>query len=99
MKRFTCIASAACLSAGMLLGATAHAEVSELTVAVQPGISYLSLMVMQDEKLVEKHAKQAGVDDLTVKWSRFAGGNVMNEAVLSGSLHFASGGRSEEHTS
>src|SRR3546814_12061046 len=65
---------------------------SERTVAVQPGISYLSLMVMQDEKLIEKHAKQAGVDDLTVKWSRFAGGNVMNEAVLSGSLHFASGG-------
>src|SRR5690606_6131908 len=52
----------------------------------------LSLMVMQDEKLIEKHAKAAGIDDLTVKWSRFAGGNVMNEAVLSGSLHFASGG-------
>src|SRR3546814_10972149 len=65
---------------------------SERTVAVQPGISYRSLMVMQDEKLIEKHAKQAGIDDLAVKWSRFAGGNVMNEAVLSGSLHFASGG-------
>src|SRR3546814_6643219 len=76
----------------MLLGTTARAEVSELTVAVQPGISYLSLMVMQDEKLIEKNAKQAGIDDLAVKWSRFAGGNVMNEAVLSGSLHFPSGG-------
>ena len=67
MKQFTRIASAVCLSAGMLLGTTARAEVSELTVAVQPGISYLSLMVMQDEKLIEKHAKQAGVDDLTVQ--------------------------------
>ena len=92
MKRITRIATAACLSAGMLLGAAARAEVSELTVAVQPGISYLSLMVMQDEKLIEKHARQAGIEDLSVKWSRFAGGNVMNEAVLSGSLHFASGG-------
>src|SRR5690606_13020438 len=92
MKRFTHIAMAACLSAGLLLGSQARAEVSELAVAVQPGISYLSLMIMQDEQLIEKHAKQAGIDDLKVNWSRFAGGNVMNEAVLSGSLHFASGG-------
>jgi len=91
MKRKTFV-SIACLSASLWLAAPASAEVSELRVAVQPGISYLSLLIMQDEKLVEKHAKEAGLPDLKVTWSRFAGGNVMNESLLSGSLHFASGG-------
>jgi len=86
------LASIACLSASLWLAAPASAEVSELRIANQPGISYLSLMIMKDEQLVEKHAKQAGLPDLKVTWSTFAGGNVMNESLLSGSLHFASGG-------
>ncbi len=64
---------------------------SEIKVAQQYGISYLPLMVMEEQKLIEKHAKAAGVD-VTVGWAKFAGGNVMNDAMLSGSLQFASGG-------
>ena len=64
---------------------------AEIKVAQQYGISYLPLMVMEDQKLIEKHAKAAGVD-VKVGWSKFAGGNVMNDALLSGSLQFASGG-------
>jgi NitT/TauT family transport system substrate-binding protein len=69
----------------------ARAEVAELKVAQQYGISYLPLMIMEEQKLIEKHAKAAGVD-VSVGWAKFAGGNVMNDALLSGSLHFASGG-------
>jgi NitT/TauT family transport system substrate-binding protein len=68
-----------------------RAEVTELKVAEQYGIGYLPLMVMEDQKLVEKYAKEAGVD-LKVTWAKFAGGNVMNDALLSNSLHFAAGG-------
>ena len=68
-----------------------RAEVAELKVAEQYGIGYLPLMVMEDQKLVEKYAKEAGVD-LKVTWAKFAGGNVMNDALLSDSLHFAAGG-------
>jgi len=75
-----------------LLANSARAEVSELRVAIQPGISYLSLMIMQDRKLIENHAEKAGIKDLKVTWSTFAGGNVMNDALLAGALHFASGG-------
>ncbi|MEW5888973.1 MAG: ABC transporter substrate-binding protein [Pseudomonadota bacterium] len=85
----------ASLLAGAVLLTTAlagRAEVSELKIAQQYGISYLPLMIMEDQKLVEKHAKAAGISDLKVSWSKFAGGNVMNDALLSGSLHFASGG-------
>jgi len=69
----------------------AFAELSEIKVAKQYGISYLPLMLMEDGKLIEKHAKAAGVD-VTVTWATFAGGNVMNDALLSNSLQFASGG-------
>ncbi len=69
----------------------ARAELTEIHVAEQYGISYLPLMVMQDQKLIEKHAKAEGID-VKVAWSKFAGGNVMNDALLSGSLQFASGG-------
>src|ERR1700688_1804321 len=73
------------------LPAFASAELSEIKVAKQYGIGYLPLMLMEDGKLIEKHAKAAGVD-VTVTWATFAGGNVMNDALLSDSLQFASGG-------
>jgi len=69
----------------------ARAEMAEINVAQQYGISYLPLMLMEDKKLIEKHAKAAGID-VKVGWAKFAGGNVMNDALLSGSLQFASGG-------
>ncbi|MBS0305824.1 MAG: ABC transporter substrate-binding protein [Proteobacteria bacterium] len=80
------------LIAGLTMTSTARAELSELRVAQQYGISYLPLMIMEDQKLIEKQAKAMGAGDVKVNWSKFAGGNVMNEALLSGSLHFASGG-------
>jgi sulfonate transport system substrate-binding protein len=85
---------AAALCAGLSLGAAAaaHAEVSKIAVAREYGISYLPLMIMQDHHLIEKQAAARGVKDLKVDWIKFAGGNVMNEALLSGSLQFASGG-------
>ena len=70
----------------------ARAEVAEIKVAQQYGIGYLSLMVMEEQKLIEKYAAANGVPDLKVSWARFAGGNVMNDALLSNSLQFASGG-------
>jgi NitT/TauT family transport system substrate-binding protein len=80
------------VGAALLTAAFAsRAEVTELKVAEQYGIGYLPLMVMEDQKLVEKYAKEAGVD-LKVTWAKFAGGNVMNDALLSDSLHFATGG-------
>src|SRR3954449_584746 len=73
------------------LSPLSRAELSEINVAQQYGISYLPLMIMEDQKLIEKHAKSAGVD-VKVGWAKFAGGNVMNDALLSNSLQFASGG-------
>src|SRR5437879_830559 len=82
-------AAFACACAAAMLDA--RAEMTEINVAEQYGISYLPLMLMEEQKVIEKHAKAAGVD-VKVGWAKFAGGNVMNDALLSGSLQFASGG-------
>jgi NitT/TauT family transport system substrate-binding protein len=84
----TCATGAVLLTTAL----ASRAEVTELKIAEQYGISYLPLMIMEDQKLVEKYAKEAGIPDLKVSWSKFAGGNVMNDALLSDSLHIAAGG-------
>jgi NitT/TauT family transport system substrate-binding protein len=83
-----CVVLVAALCA---LPIVAQAELAEIKVAKQYGIGYLALMLMEDGKLIEKYAKAAGLD-VTVSWATFAGGNVMNDALLSNSLQFASGG-------
>jgi NitT/TauT family transport system substrate-binding protein len=72
--------------------APASAEVSELKIAKQYGISYLPLMLMEADKLIEKRAAADGIGTLNVEWVTLADGAPMNDAILSGSLHVASGG-------
>jgi len=70
----------------------AHAEVKEVRLSKQYGLSYLPLIVMEEYKLIEKHAKKAGLGDVKVSWATFGSGAVMNDALLSGSVDYASGG-------
>jgi len=92
LRMLTARKARALIAAALIaMPAFASAELAELRVAKQYGISYLPLMLMEDGKLIEKYAKAAGLD-VTVNWSTFAGGNVMNDALLSNSLQFASGG-------
>ena len=68
LARRACALLAATLIA---LPAIAWAELSEIKVAKQYGIGYLPLMLMEDGKLIEKHAKAVGVD-VSVTWATFA---------------------------
>jgi sulfonate transport system substrate-binding protein len=72
--------------------AAVSAETGELRVAKQYGLGYLQMMLMEEQKLVEKHAKAAGLGDIKVTWATFRSSDVMNDALLSGSLDFASVG-------
>ena len=49
------------------LALSAQAEVTSLRVARQYGIGYLQIMVMEHERLVEKHARAQGLGDVTVR--------------------------------
>lgn len=91
MKRMRWFLAGA-LVAVLLIARPALAEVKELKIAKQYGINYLQLMVMEDRKLIEKYAQQEGIPDLTVNWYKFANGGMMNDALLSGDVHFVSGG-------
>jgi len=49
-------------------------------------------MVMEERKLMEKHAKTAGLGDITVNYVQMTGGTQLNDALLSGSVQIATGG-------
>lgn len=82
---------AASLAVGSAIQA-ASAEVSTVRVARQYGVGYLPLMVVKHDKLIEKYAAEAGLGDVKVDWVTFPGSSVMNDALLSGSLDFATVG-------
>lgn len=68
----------------------AHAE-GQIRIAEQFGIVYLLLNIAQDQKLIEKHAKAAGVD-AKVEWVKLSGGSAVNDALLSGNIEIAGAG-------
>jgi len=70
----------------------AHAEVGEVIVSKQFGTLYLQQDVMEIQRLIEKHGALLGLPNLRASYIRFAGTGPITEALLSGSLHFASGG-------
>jgi NitT/TauT family transport system substrate-binding protein len=74
------------------LSAPARAEVSEITVAQQYGVSFIPLMLMEKEALVEKRAAQAGLPGLKVNWAKVAGPSVMNDGLIANAIHFAAQG-------
>ena len=67
-----------------------RAEANQLRAAKQWGLGYLQFMLMEDMKLVEKHAKAAGLGDITVTWNTFRSSDVMNDALISGNVDFVS---------
>jgi NitT/TauT family transport system substrate-binding protein len=76
-----------------ITGATrAAAEVDELKMMSQYGIGYMQLTLMKADKLVEKHLAKEGLAATKVTWATLGAGAAANDALLSGSLHFAAGG-------
>lgn len=72
----------------MLVTLSAKAEVNEVRVVFQYGLSYLTLMVMEDQKLLEKHAANLGLPDIKTKYTPLGGAGNINDALLSGSAEF-----------
>ena len=71
---------------------SASAEVREVRIAKQFGLGYLPLVVAEERHLIEKQAKAAGLGDIKVTWATLGGGSATNDALLSGSVDFASSG-------
>ena len=76
----------------VLAAMPAAAEQAEINIAQQYGVSFLPLMVMERDKLIEKHAKAQGLGEVKVNWVKVAGPSVMNDGLLSGTMHIVSQG-------
>jgi len=63
-------------------------EVSRVALVKQHGLPYLPLMVMEQFKLVEKHAARLGVPSLAVQYTTLGGTASLVEALLSGQMNF-----------
>ena len=86
------VKAALALAACLALGPQARAEVKEVRISKGYGILYLPLMVMEQRKLLEKKAAEAGLGEIKTTWYLFDGGNVINDAMLAGSLDIAGTG-------
>jgi NitT/TauT family transport system substrate-binding protein len=56
------------------------------------GVGFLPLLVMEKNRLIEKHAAEAGLANLQVRWNDLGGPSALNDALLSGSVDFIAAG-------
>jgi NitT/TauT family transport system substrate-binding protein len=73
--------------AALALAGGAQAEVGKVRVSRQFGLPYLPMIVIEDQHLLEKHAKAAGVD-VAAEWSQRAGPAADLDALLAGQADF-----------
>ncbi len=66
----------------------AAAEVTSIKLGKQYGLPFLPQMVMEDHKLIEKHAERLGVSGLSVGWQTMGGPGALNDGLLSGQIQF-----------
>lgn len=84
---------AASVAVATLMSATrAAADAHQVSLAKQYGDSYLPMMVMEHDHLIEAHAKKLGLGHVDVRWISVSGGGAANSALLSGAIDFVSGG-------
>ncbi|RQU15073.1 ABC transporter substrate-binding protein [Burkholderia cenocepacia] len=76
------------------LGAPALVRAKPRTVRISKGygVLYLPLLVMEKQRLFERHAARHGVRDVAVEWVLLDGGNSVNDAMMAGTLDFAGAG-------
>lgn len=82
----------ALIATSLLFAAPLHAEVSEVRITKQPGVNYLPMVILEQNKLVEKHAKAAGLGDIKTTWLTFKGGGAATDALLSDSVDLVTSG-------
>jgi NitT/TauT family transport system substrate-binding protein len=68
-------------------GVAGGQEATTLRIAKQPGLGYLGLIVMREQKLIEKHAP-----GVKVEWNELTSGPAIRDAIVAGQLDVGSGG-------
>ncbi len=87
LRRYAVLALVTLLAPGL-----AGAETKEVRIARQYGLGYLPLLVLEDQKLIERRAAEAGLGEVKVTWAVLGGGAASNDALLSGSADYIATG-------
>ena len=70
----------------------ARAEASAVRIARQHGLPTLPLLVMEHERLIERHAAAAGIPGLRAEWTALDGPGAVSQAILSDQADFSAAG-------
>jgi NitT/TauT family transport system substrate-binding protein len=82
------LAAPATLMAPALIRSSFAQEASAITLVKQHGLPYLPLMLMEEHKLVEKHAQRLGLGGLAPDYRTMGGTQSLVDALLSGQMNF-----------
>ncbi len=88
---FNLLRITALLVAG-LLAYPLRAEVSEVRISKQYGLPYLTVVIVEQQRLVEKHARLLGLGDVKVNWMTIGSGGTSTDSLLAGNLDFVTSG-------
>src|ERR1700737_2903443 len=78
--------------AACALASPLRAEVSELHISKQYGLPYLSVIIAEQNQLIEKHAKALGLGEVKVDWVTIGSGGTSTDSLLAGNLDFVTSG-------
>ena len=56
------------------------------------GVGFLTLLVMEQKGLIERHAREAGISNLRVEWIKLGGPALVNDLLLSGAADIVAAG-------
>jgi NitT/TauT family transport system substrate-binding protein len=80
------------LSLGLAVLPAARAETNQVRIVMPYGLAYLPTYVAVDRGLIQKHAKAAGLPDVTVTLTHMASGPASSDLILAGDADLAMGG-------
>jgi NitT/TauT family transport system substrate-binding protein len=69
-----------------LFATLARAETNVIKIGKQYGLPYIQFVIMEDGKLIEKHARLQGLGDVKVDWATLGGPAQINDGIISGAI-------------
>jgi NitT/TauT family transport system substrate-binding protein len=78
--------------AACLVALPLRAEVQELRISRQYGLPYLVPVILEDQRLIEKHAKARGLGEMKITWTTLGTGGTSTDSLLAGNLDFVVSG-------
>jgi NitT/TauT family transport system substrate-binding protein len=93
MRKLAAAATVLVLALGIATGARAQ-QAKELRIAIQPGILFFPMLVMQQAKIAEQLAARSGQPDLKITWNSLLSGGANADALLAGNVDVVAGGTS-----